>query len=484
MTRVAPLHRQVAFGTALIAGFLLSLLIVTSLAVLKDTVSPETYLSRIALSLDGFLLVILAGWFSFRLTGGLIFSIASSFLVLLASAIAHLPIFIWFIPQYALLGYLIFRMIDDCENQIAAFEVDKEKYQNEKNALEVSYRSKGEGISIFFEKYSTYYHLRKTAEELSTTLSVSQVCQMVVSRAGDFITAGDAVLVTLATSPGESSSLAVVAWKADKNYEKFIRKEGDLFDDWVVRHNKRLIVSDAQQDFRFDSHQTMKQSLVRSVIAIPLLHGGRVMGTLRVNSSRAESFTNDDLRLLDAIGALASSAISNAKLYEKTEELAIRDSLTGLYLRRHFYERLKHEHRRALLNKRPLALLMCDLDHFKTCNDRFGHGAGDLMLIRFAEVMRESTENAILARYGGEEFAVLLPETAKTDALAAAERIRARVEQAEFMLRREKIQMTVSIGVAVLPEDTLDLEALVEKADQALYKAKGAGRNRVCSNDH
>ncbi len=483
MTRATPLHRRVVFGIALIAGFLLSLLIITSLAGLKDTVFPETYLSRIALALDGFLLVILAGWFSFRLTWGIIFSAAASIFVLLASAIAHLPIFIWFITQYAVLGYLIFRMIDNSENQAAAFEVDKEKYQNEKNALEVSYRSKGEGISIFFEKYSTYYHLRKTAEELSTTLSVSQVCQMVVARAGDFITAGDAVLVTLATVPGEASSLTVVAWKADKNYEKFIRKEGDLFDEWVVRHNKRLIVSDAHQDFRFDSHLTMKQTLVRSIIAIPLLHGGRVMGTLRVNSARADSFTNDELRLLDAIGALASSAISNAKLYEKTEELAIRDSLTGLYLRRHFYERLKHEHRRALLNKRPLAFLMCDLDHFKACNDRFGHGAGDLMLIRFAEVMRESTENAILARYGGEEFAVLLPDTSKADALAAAERIRLRVEQAEFMLRREKIQMTVSIGVSVMPEDTLDLEALVEKADQALYKAKGAGRNRVCSND-
>jgi len=484
MTRATPLHRQVAFGIALIAGFFLSLLIISSLSILKDTVSPETYLSRIALALDGFLLVILAGWFSYRLTWGIIFSIAASIFVLLASVTAHLPVFIWFIVQYAVLGYLIFRMVDNCENQIAAFEVDKEKYQNEKNALEVSYRSKGEGISIFFEKYSTYYHLRKTAEELSTTLSVSQVCQMVVARAGDFITAGDAVLVTLATIPGEASSLSVVAWKADKNYEKFIRKEGDLFDEWVVRHNKRLIVSDAHQDFRFDSHLTMKQTLVRSIIAIPLLHGGRVMGTLRVNSARAETFTNDELRLLDAIGALASSAISNAKLYEKTEELAIRDSLTGLYLRRHFYERLKHEHRRALLNKRPLAFLMCDLDHFKACNDRFGHGAGDLMLIRFAEVMRESTENAILARYGGEEFAVLLPDSSKADALAAAERIRARVEQAEFMLRREKIQMTVSIGVAVMPEDTLDLEALVEKADQALYKAKGAGRNRVCSNDH
>ncbi len=483
MTRAALLHRQLVFGLSLAAAFFLSIVIISSLAGLKTTVAPEIDLSRTALALDAFLLVILGGWFSFRIAGGLFFSFAAVVFVFLAGALSPLPVFLWFLISYVLLGWLIYRMIESCESQIAAFEVDREKYQNEKNALEVSYRSKGEGISIFFEKYSTYYHLRKTAEELSTTLSVSQVCQMVVARAGDFITAGDAVLVTLAAAPGESASLAVVAWKAVKNYEKFIRKEGDMFDEWVVRHNKRLIVSDTHQDFRFDSHQTLKQEVLRSLIAIPLLHGGRVMGTLRINASRAETFTNDDLRLLDAIGALASSAISNAKLYEKTEELAIRDSLTGLYVRRHFYERLKHEHRRALLTKRPLALLMCDLDHFKSCNDRFGHGAGDLMLIRFSELMREATEHAILARYGGEEFSVLLAETTKAEALAVAERIRARVEHASFVLRREPVQMTVSIGVAVMPDDTLDLQALVEKADQALYKAKGAGRNRVCSSD-
>lgn len=482
MTRAALFYRQLAFGLSLATALFLAFIIISSLAGLKTTVSPEISLSRTALCLNAFLLVILGGWYAFRLAGGLFFTLSAVVFVLLSAALSPLPVFLWFLVSYGVLSLVIVRMIENSENQVAAFDADREKFQNEKNALEVSYRSKGEGISIFFEKYSTYYHLRKTAEELTTTLSVSQVCQMVVSRTGDFITAGDAVLVTLATQPGETGSLSVVAWKAAKGYEKNIHKEGDMFDDWVVRHNKRLIVSDTHQDFRFDSHQTMKQEL-RSLIAIPLLHGGRVMGTLRINASQSEAFSNDDLRLLDAIGALASSAISNAKLYEKTEELAIRDSLTGLYVRRHFYERLKHEHRRALLSKRPLAFLMCDLDYFKACNDRFGHGAGDLMLIRFAELMQEATENAILARYGGEEFAVLLPETGKPEALAVAERIRKKVEEASFVLRREQVQMTVSIGVAVMPDDTLDIQALVEKADQALYKAKGEGRNRVCSSD-
>ncbi len=481
--RVSFFHRQIVFVLSLVLAILLFFTIISFLAGLKHTVSPEVSLSRIALSLDIFLMVILGGFFSFQLAGGVAFALFAAVLVFLAGHISRSPFFIWFVVEYGALCYLFFHMTENFENQIAILEVDREKFQNEKNALEVSYRSKGEGISIFFEKYSTYYHLRKTAEELSTTLSVSQVCQMVVGRTGDFITTGDAVLITLVTVPGESGSLAVVSWNAVKNYEKYICKEGDMFDEWVVRHNKRLIISDTHQDFRFDIHQTTKQEILRGLIAVPLLHGGRVMGTLRINSARREAFTNDDLRLLDAIGALASSAISNAKLYEKTEELAIRDSLTGLYVRRHFYERLKQEHRRALLTKRPLALLMCDLDHFKACNDRFGHGAGDLMLIHFAELMREATEHAILARYGGEEFAVLLAETSKAEAVAIAEKIRSDVEKASFILRREQVQMTVSIGVAVMPDDTLDLQALVEESDKALYKAKGRGRNRVCSND-
>ncbi len=482
-TRVSFLHRQLVFVFSLALSCLLFLVIISALSGLKNTVSPEVALSRIGLALDAFWFVVLGAWFAFRFTGAGLFALAASILVFLAGNISRSPVFIWFVAEYGALCALIFRMSENFENQIAALEVEREKYQNEKNALDVSYRTKGEGISIFFEKYSTYYHLRKTAEELSTTLSVAQVCQMVVLRTGDFITAGDAVLIALATVPGEAGSLPVVAWKAVKNYEKFIRKEGDMFDEWVARHNKRLIVSDTHQDFRFDINQTLKQEIVRSLIAVPLLHGGRVMGTLRINAARREAFTNEDLRLLDAIGALASSAISNARLYEKTEELAIRDSLTGLYVRRHFYERLKQEHHRALLTKRPLAFLMCDLDYFKACNDRFGHGAGDLMLIRFAELMRESAEHGILARYGGEEFAVLLAETAKPEALAAAEKIRAAVEKTPFILRREKVQMTVSIGVAVMPDDTLDMQALIEKADQALYKAKGAGRNRVCSSE-
>ncbi|MFA7000912.1 MAG: sensor domain-containing diguanylate cyclase, partial [Candidatus Omnitrophota bacterium] len=239
--------------------------------------------------------------------------------------------------------------------------------------------------------------------------------------------------------------------------------------------------TDSHQDFRFDVIESQKIEALRSLVAAPIVNEGRVMGTLRVNSSKSKAFTNDHLRLLDTISVLASSAISNAMLYEETELLAIRDSLTGLYVRRYFFERLKDEHRRALLTHRPLSLLMCDLDHFKACNDRYGHGAGDLILIRFAEILAQTAEQAIVCRYGGEEFSVLLPEIAKEDASALALRICRATEAESFMIRREPVRMTVSIGVSGFPEDALDMETLVQLADQALYQAKRKGRNRVCS---
>ena len=477
------IQRTIGLAFSLLLTFLLTYQIVFCLSALKTTASPEIYLIRIALALAGFCFPITSAWMSFQFLGGIIFSLYAAMLVLFAGVVLASPIFVWFMLLYIGLGYLLFRLDQDYENRIAAHSVDMEQFQNEKNDLEVAYKVKGEGISILFEKYSTYYNLRKLAEELATTLAVSELSRIIVERCYNFIPRGDVSLIALANTEGQALSL--VAYKQMRSYPSSkiystTFKGGDLFDFWIVKNRRRLIVNDTQQDFRFDIKETAQLELIRSLVAAPLLYEGRIMGTLRINASKPNVFTNDDLRLLDTIAALASSALSNAMLYEQTEELAIRDSLTGLYVRRYFYDRLKEEHRRALLTQRPLSLLMCDLDHFKASNDRYGHAAGDLMLTAFAETLRQHCEHAIVARYGGEEFSVLLPETSREDAFEIADRIRKAVEANPFLLRREKIAMTVSIGVANLPQDTLDLEELVRKADQALYQAKREGRNKVC----
>ena len=394
--------------------------------------------------------------------------------------VTHSNFFLWLIPGYALLCVLLYRTDRQFEDRLSTTRVDWEKCVNEKNDLEVEYRQKGESVSIFFEKYSTYYNLRKLAEDFAARVSFSELSQVVTNRTLEFIPKGESCFLSLASL--RDDRLSILASKRTREAARMKRKEGDAFDYWVIRNRKRLLVTDTQKDFRFDPrHIEGHGEEIASLISAPLLHEGRVLGTLRLHSAKPETFSADDLRLLDAIAILASAALSNAMLYEKTQELAIRDSLTGLYVQRYFFERLREEHHRALRSTHPLSLLMCDLDHFKAANDRWGHGAGDLMLVHFAEILKKKVEDGVVSRYGGEEFAVLLPGMQKKQSVALAEQIRKGMEEFSFTIRREKVKMTVSIGVASIPEDTLDEEELIRKADEALYRAKRQGRNRVIS---
>lgn len=473
-------RKQVALVGAILGSFILLSQIPQALAPLRTTVDPQAYLVRLSLLLYLFYLPIAAGWFGARPVGGLVFAFIAGVAALFSWAVSRSSFFLWLTPGYGSLCLLLYRIDQRSEDRLSLVRVEFEKCVNEKNDLEVEYRQRGESVSIFFEKYSTYYNLRKLAEDFAARVSLTELSQLVVIRALEFIPKGDGCFLALA-APSEEK-LSLVASKRFKEAGRLRRKEGDLFDFWVIRNRKRLLVTDTQKDFRFDTRQAGAQGeAIRSLISAPLLYEGRVLGTLRLHSAKSETFTADDLRLLDAIATLASAALSNAMLFEKTQELAIRDSLTGLYVQRYFFERLREEHRRALKSGHSLTLLMCDLDHFKAANDRWGHGAGDLMLIRFAEILREKVEGGVVARYGGEEFAVLLSETGKEKAAALAGEIREAMEQHPFTIRREKVQTTVSIGVANIPADTLDEEELIRKADEALYRAKREGRNRVVS---
>jgi len=325
-------QRRWCLGASIVAAGLLTYQIIYSLSVLPATVIPEIYLIRIALSLAGFCFPILGAWFAFRILGGLFFSLFAFVMVLFVGGVSSSPVFAWFLLAYAGLLSLLYQLDQRFENQLALTKVDFEELQNAKNDLTHSYKQKGEGISTHFQKYSTYYNLRRLAEKLSTTLSVAPLSQMVVQRSIEFIARGDVVLISLAGPTGQDLKLSAFGEvREGTTTRREIRRQGtDLFDYWVLKKHQRLIVGDAHQDFRFDLKETSKKT-IRSLIMVPLLHEGRVIGTLRINSQEPQTFTNDDLRLLDTISVLASSALSNAMLYEQTEELAIRDSLTGLF---------------------------------------------------------------------------------------------------------------------------------------------------------
>jgi diguanylate cyclase (GGDEF)-like protein len=164
--------------------------------------------------------------------------------------------------------------------------------------------------------------------------------------------------------------------------------------------------------------------------------------------------------------------------------MAVTDSLTKLYIRRHFVQRLEDELRRARRYNHNLSLLVIDIDHFKTLNDKYGHQAGDAVLVEMARAFRRMTRATdVTARYGGEEFCIILPETPLEGAQIIAERLRVEIENVDISFTNYKLKTTISIGVATFPIHAENVEGLIRAADLAMYKAKELGRNRtvVCN---
>ena len=215
-----------------------------------------------------------------------------------------------------------------------------------------------------------------------------------------------------------------------------------------------------------------------SWLGVPLVVKDRVMGLMELWSAEARAFGADESRLVAAFADQVAVALENARLFEETRRLAITDPLTGLYNRRQFFVLGERGMELALrYPSRRLSAFLLDIDHFKQVNDSYGHATGDRVLVEVARVLRQELRKIdLFARVGGEEFAGLLPESGLDGARQTAERLRVRFES----LSSPSIpRFTVSLGVAEVGPDCPDLDTLLEQCDQALYEAKGRGRNQV-----
>jgi diguanylate cyclase (GGDEF)-like protein len=219
---------------------------------------------------------------------------------------------------------------------------------------------------------------------------------------------------------------------------------------------------------------------MRSVLVMPLIGGDQVVGTFVLASTASGLFTQKRREMLRVISNQVAVSVQNASMVNKLEEMATTDGLTGLLNHRTFQVKLSEMIARAERSGRNLTMVLCDIDHFKSVNDTYGHPVGDVVLKRVAKVLASSVRAVdMVARYGGEEFAVVLEETTTDGALLLAERIRSEVESLEFQSEQGAFQCTLSLGLAVYPQHGAHKQLLVEHADQALYAAKEGGRNRA-----
>lgn len=220
-----------------------------------------------------------------------------------------------------------------------------------------------------------------------------------------------------------------------------------------------------------------------SVHEVPMTVGSNEIGMFRVERAVSNPFTEQEQQTLSTSAALLGLAFSYLEAHQALQDVALRDSLTGVLGRRALEEPLQRELQAGLRYGMPASLLLMDLDYFTTVNNRLGHAAGDAVIKQMAALVQENVRAVdCVARYGGEQFAVVLPHTDVDMAQALAERIRAEVERRAFEVEKGQVRITVSLGIASLRDAAItNVDQWTAAADAALSEAKTQGRNRVAT---
>jgi len=438
------------------------------------------HLTLFTTAISSFNIAILFSWIGFGMVGGVIITVSALFfMALLDLRMGHYAHHIFTLTFFltASLGYL-FARAKNTLNQL--YTLRSEKLGEEINVLANDVKEKNRAIKALEEKLARYSALREVAESLSAVLSIDDISALIIEKTLKVLGTPRRVLLFLVDA--DKQELMLLASNA-KDEAIIKTKKGDVFDRWILSHRKSLIIEDVKKDFRFPAEGVAEANGVfNSLISTSLISENKVTGVLRVDAAKEFTFSQDDLRLLDIIANLGAVAVQNSILYARTQELAIKDGLTGLKVRRFFMESFHREVKRAARKREHLSLLILDIDHFKEYNDQYGHTAGDIVLKHLAGVITAQLDEADVAgRYGGEEIAILLWAKTKSEAVVQAEKIRRLINQRPITLRSHEANVTVSIGVSTFPEDALLEEELIRVADTRLYKAKAEGRDRVCS---
>lgn len=321
--------------------------------------------------------------------------------------------------------------------------------------------------------------LHRATAALLSTLELDELLCQILDAAQSAIPAGEkGTLHLVSPSTGQLQVRATLGF-SDERIRVIHSPKSRNFSAVVTRTRQPLLVDDVlTQAVPEGDPEEMKN--IRSLISAPLKYGDQVLGALTLSSTRPNAFTEGNLRLLVSFAATTTAALQNAILHAEVRQLAVSDPLTGQYNRRAFFDLGRREIERFQRFNHPLSAVMIDLDNFKQVNDVHGHAVGDQILRMIAERARNSIrETDIFGRYGGDEFTLLLPDTDLFSAQHIANRIREAVNSISLVSEHGIVKVTISVGVAQAQKAHHTLEDLLSGADQALYRAKANGRNRV-----
>jgi diguanylate cyclase (GGDEF)-like protein len=354
---------------------------------------------------------------------------------------------------------------------------------------------------------------QETTFDLYSRLELETLLRNIVRRACKLLNTSHGFLDILNDGVDELQPVIGIGALEESLKYKIVRGEGVAGIVWET--GTPLVVND--YDRWPDRVKSFRYGVIRAIVGMPLILGEQVVGVIGIarDVESTKGFSEEDISILKRFSELVVIAMRNASLYEKAQkeidfrrkteielrnsnqllqlqiervellqtqlrEAAVRDSLTNLFNRRYLQEMLEVEFARARRSETSLAALMIDCDHLKNINDRFGHKAGDDFLVHIANVIRKSIRAGDIAcRYGGDEFVVILGNMNEETAFERAEKLRKSVAVYQVLQKNEETSISVSIGIAIFPVHCSTGETLLQKADQALYKAKQKGKNCV-----
>jgi len=341
-----------------------------------------------------------------------------------------------------------------------------------------------ERIGEFQKKVNSLTRLFEMAKDFNACMTFDSLLPTVRRTLSDFLSLKRLRLIVL---PSEVSGLGLRAFEIVGNqpgpwtFTETLSQD-DLTRLEILNEIERI---DSSQDRNFPGASIYEDNLESPLWIFPLRIESNTIAVLFVEGAAEKDFYSVQI----VAGQLALQ-IHKTVLYERVHSLSLYDGLTKVFVRRHLEERLTEELRRSFENKLQFSVMMLDLDHFKSFNDRYGHLVGDQILRDVAGILQEEVRTVdLVGRFGGEEFIIILPETDGEGVAEVAERIRSAVAKKKFKVYDESLRATISIGVSTFPNDVTEAQKsgyksewqqqLIDRADEALYQAKDDGRNRV-----